>query len=856
MKMTEEIEHTGPIHAAMIVGGQAVECNEALIRADDTVLLETLATTMPAAIIMETLNNHLIQQNKSSVAYDFGNELDTPVHKKGPSLDLTDVLSSLPIVKEVVANDIFDINNSLNRAVVISERQANFVSKESTKEQVQNVVNAISAVGEIASTVVSEAASAVVAGIISGAASAITDWEKESEEQPLYEIISQHTVYVASGNPSTAEIDESIERLDNLINALKNVDSHKAHIGSSPGFETKLSLRRWCTDDACLVYETLPSVNGSCNMGPCIPLPSASTAIKYYERIKKVWIERKEFSENAHKREYCSCIKGWDHVTCDVLLKLAHQSLEQDMIQEASDYVTVRMQQPGCIKGQAWDRLYRPELCPTPTSVDHLYIDDTSIRIIDGRDDFVKTIVSAALQAKHTVDIATCYIFPNDPVNRYILLDFLPYLAQTRNLSVRLLCDMMPIESFLVRSPIMTNVNPNKRHVDTKSRSGISAFSFLDNLPYGAPPISDRARNTPASSIEFLRQVIDAASSTPNNKYQIQWWCARDSQDKYRVKNHAKCYVFDGGSDSDSMAIIGGSNICPTVEIGNSDLDMVVAGKGVVSKIRNTFDWLWDAMCDPSAKNVVGGGVKDVEHERIDKVVTSTGKFKEENWTDSSCRAAHIQSEPSSAGSDVILRHVLGAIAQAEKTIDICMGHSNKPMALAVALGEAVKRGVRCRLLVNSLFSCDLRVNQRDLFNSVKDLLRVAPGVEVWTTALRLQRKICKHDDEDEEKKEGSAEQEKDENTILDVPPFLHSKYTVIDGKWVAVGSWNVWARSAFYEIEHELLIHSEKIAAKLEDKFQGDLEATSILLTKPEDCDLFCPIGCSLCKPFGPFYT
>jgi phosphatidylserine/phosphatidylglycerophosphate/cardiolipin synthase-like enzyme len=191
----------------------------------------------------------------------------------------------------------------------------------------------------------------------------------------------------------------------------------------------------------------------------------------------------------------------------------------------------------------------------------------------------------------------------------------------------------------------------------------------------------------------------------------------------------------------------------------------------------------------------------------------------------------------------------------------MCMGHSNKPMSLSRALGEAVKRGVRVQILVNSIYSCDLRVNQRDLFRSLQDLLTVAPGVEVYTTALRSHRTKVKRSSLgqtviEEKKEDFPLPSESKEEEASDAPPFLHSKYTVVDHKWTAVGSWNVWTRSAFYEIEHELLIESEAVAAKLEEKFEKEKEATSILLTTPEECAYWCPTGCKLCLPFGPFYV
>ena len=88
-------------------------------------------------------------------------------------------------------------------------------------------------------------------------------------------------------------------------------------------------------------------------------------------------------------------------------------------------------------------------------------------------------------------------------------------------------------------------------------------------------------------------------------------------------------------------------------------------------------------------------------------------------------------------------------------------------------------------------------------------------------------------------------------------PPFLHAKYTVIDSSWAAVGSWNVWTRSAFYEMEHELFIQSESVARKLEDKFNRDIKDTACLISSSEMCVErdWCPLGCDLCRSFGPFY-
>jgi phosphatidylserine/phosphatidylglycerophosphate/cardiolipin synthase-like enzyme len=139
------------------------------------------------------------------------------------------------------------------------------------------------------------------------------------------------------------------------------------------------------------------------------------------------------------------------------------------------------------------------------------------------------------------------------------------------------------------------------------------------------------------------------------------------------------------------------------------------------------------------------------------------------------------------------------------------------------------------------LYSNDLRSGQRDLFLSLRDLLQIAPeGVEVYTTATASMR--------------GGNN---GFSTTDERPPFLHAKYVVIDQEWTAVGSWNLWTRGSFYEIEHEALVQSATIAQELERKFEEECEATAIRLWTAQDCERseFCPSGCLICRGFGPFF-
>lgn len=292
--------------------------------------------------------------------------------------------------------------------------------------------------GEVAEMAdIADAERAVIVDPATGAAlSAVEEGRAagaRDQQQPLSYLIARHPVWIATGIPTATEIDESISHLDSLILALKSVQRELYEEGLSPGFETKASSKQWFRKHVEGVYETLPTVNVHTSQGPAIPVPSPGAAVKYYEGIRETWLERKRYVEHvdaiggAAAASFCSCISDWAHNKGDVLALLSNQSLEQDMIREASDAVTARMAiaDPGSMRGEAFDRLYAPEHCPTPESVGHLYVPKTSLRVVGGRDDYIRTLTELALRAENTIDIATCYLFSQDPAQRYILLDLL-----------------------------------------------------------------------------------------------------------------------------------------------------------------------------------------------------------------------------------------------------------------------------------------------------------------------------------------------------------------------------------------------------------------------------------------------
>ena len=266
----------------------------------------------------------------------------------------------------------------------------------------------------------------------------------------------------------------------------------------------------------------------------------------------------------------------------------------------------------------------------------------------------------------------------------------------------------------------------------------------------------------------------------------------------------------------------------------STEIDILVAGE-VAKQVHQSVDLLFNEVSGNNQHYNYAGIVCNIlqqpkhDHKsKIDEIISR------QNWTDSDCRAAYVRSHPSSNGEDAILQQVLNAVRGANKSVIVSSGHSNIPRVLAKAFAEATSRYVRVQILVNSWYTCDLRGGQRDLFRSLQDLLDIAPNVEVYATAPI---------DVTTNAKEPV------------VPPFLHAKYVVVDGIWSAIGSWNMWTRASYFEIEHEVFIDSPLIANLLSKKFEHEKKCFTVHLCAKENCIEFCPKGCCLCKGFGPFF-
>lgn len=651
------------------------------------------------------------------------------------------------------------------------------------------------------------------------------------KEQPIKNLIVDNPVWFVPGKAEHPDdIDSSIQSMENLMNEISKLDFHVATKGISPGFATTSSQGPWYSLSQFPEYQTMSIINvGSQDH---IPLPSPLVALRYLAHMKETWVQRRKWatSNPEEKEHFCLCIKGWSTSTLNILHVLSNQALEQLMVAEADKCLRSHL-----TNVSDWDNIYSPQLCPNPEKIKMDYIPNNSILLLDNRKEYAYKYIQSVLEAKETIDICLCYIFSRDPFVKYLLLDLLPHVAKHRNIRVRLLIEQMVVEGETIKNFLIEK----KKEPGAVPKAARWESTFLNDLPPGSPPCIN-GKEFYRSSIELIDQIIQMNSET-SSPIQIKYWFARDQKLKYRIKSHVKCHIFDG-----QKVIAGGSNFAPRA--ASFDCDFFLSG-AASKKYQQLFDDMFQAMSTSGLDNTTVTMCSFDDTFSLDSEFTDSPVSVEEpliseetnHWTDASCSIYFESSKPSSTGEDSILRTILGAVNHAQTSIVMCMGHSNVPQSFINAVADASNRGVNVKILMNSYFSCDLRNGQRDLFISLRRLLEAAPQIELYVVTITPLR-----DDPDV----------RANPTLQNVAPdFLHSKYVVVDGNWSAMGSWNLWTRACFYEMESEIYLYSESVARNLEEKFERERKRYSTRVRSPQGCGFYCPKGCDICHQFGPFF-
>ena len=123
------------------------------------------------------------------------------------------------------------------------------------------------------------------------------------------------------------------------------------------------------------------------------------------------------------------------------------------------------------------------------------------------------------------------------------------------------------------------------------------------------------------------------------------------------------------------------------------------------------------------------------------------------------------------------------------------------------------ERGVKVRILTNSLASTDVGVVHAGYARYRKDLLQA--GIELY----ELNKKISREERKGEKRQRGSSK------------ASLHAKTFVLDRKWVFIGSLNLDPRSVYENTEIGVVITSPEIARYMAEKFDENIARSAFRL-------------------------
>ena len=147
-----------------------------------------------------------------------------------------------------------------------------------------------------------------------------------------------------------------------------------------------------------------------------------------------------------------------------------------------------------------------------------------------------------------------------------------------------------------------------------------------------------------------------------------------------------------------------------------------------------------------------------------------------------------LRSSPT-GGSNDLKRLYLLSVAAARRTLDICTPYFVPDESSEWALGEARRRGVRIRILVEGDLTDAMPVKyaSRDAYQRLLD-----QGIEIYEYQ----------------------------------PTMMHVKATIVDGVWSMVGSANFDNRSLELNDEMNVAVSDRELAARLTQDFEQDVRA------------------------------
>jgi putative cardiolipin synthase len=344
---------------------------------------------------------------------------------------------------------------------------------------------------------------------------------------------------------------------------------------------------------------------------------------------------------------------------------------------------------------------------------------------------------------------------------------------------------------------------------------------------------------------------VAAIDTHPNIEIRVFNPFARKSQrwlqflsrfDDVSRRMHNKSFTADN-----QLTIVGGRNIGNEYfqadpDLDFADLDVFAAGP-VVEEVSSSFDLYWNSATSYPVSTLIpqeltqaeldemGKKLSDlVERERdsayrqalvdsdlVERLKNETFEF---NWGDAAVLAddpAKITSQREKTELHLVTQ-LRSYTEQVESELIIFSPYFVPGREGVERLRQLRQRGVRVRILTNSLASSDVSIVHAGYSKYRKYLLR--DGVELYEIDKKLTR---------EQRKSGAG-------SAGSSSASLHAKSFVLDRKRLFIGSLNLDPRSVVENTEIGVMIESPDIAAAMSDWFDDNVENIAFRLSLERD--------------------
>ena len=305
---------------------------------------------------------------------------------------------------------------------------------------------------------------------------------------------------------------------------------------------------------------------------------------------------------------------------------------------------------------------------------------------------------------------------------------------------------------------------------------------------------------------------------------------------------HNKSFTMDG-----VVALVGGRNVADEYfEIGDTgfvDLDVLAIGD-VVPSVTAEFDLYWNSASAYPARLLIADVPAESRAAFAERVRTIRANPDANSYTSAAVRnpvvreliagtldvqwvrAMVAHDDPAKTLSPIdrpeqqLLPQLRGWLGQASTSFDVISPYFVPGEAGTAVLSALAQRGVRVRVLTNSLSASDEKSVHAGYAKRREALLRA--GVELY-----------------ELKRDASTIVQRARDIGRGSKAGLHAKTYVIDGRLLFVGSFNLDPRSSKLNTEMGLLIDSAAIAGPLSATVERAFPALAYRVTMADDGSL-----------------